>query len=538
MPFTSTPVNDTYSSKDIPISTDILLRPSSLASNSVAITQDAGMINLLPIKLGDQEVAITRPSITTVNDSFTVSGVARGFFVWEISTTAFYTYMVVGTSVLFWNGSGWTTVNTLTNNVTTPVRFAEFIDGSNTKKLILVDGYEGYVFTTAGGAGTKITDVNFPSPHVPYPVFLDGYIYLAKSATGDIYNSNLNDPTTWTAGNFISAEMYPDNIQALVRVNNYILAIGTTSSEYFYDAGNSPGTPLARVDGAALPFGTLCPNSIAVNKNTVVLLANNNDGQASITAIENQRFTDIGGNFIVPLLSNRLASGFSTNAGIRGYFFRHRSELFYGVTFSPQDTLSLMNPQYSPTFVYSFSAKKWTEFRMDPSGNSAFPVSFTQGPVTATSGLTTYCMGNYNKGGVITTYLGNLLDFTTISGLNLAADNFASSSSLVYQQFRTVNIDFGTLNRKFMSRCGVIVEPGDSNFSTSDALTLAWADDDYQTWTTVSLPLSVKDASSNNNYFPFVTQMGSFRRRAIRGSYVGKPLRLYKLEVDLNKGQQ
>lgn len=31
----------------------------------------------------------------------------------------------------------------------------------------------------------------FPTPHVPTPVFLDGYIFLSKANTADIYNSDL-----------------------------------------------------------------------------------------------------------------------------------------------------------------------------------------------------------------------------------------------------------------------------------------------------------------------------------------------------------
>jgi hypothetical protein len=533
MAYTGSPTISTYSTKDLPVSTDILLRPSSLANNSaVAITQDAGMINLIPINTGGNEVAITRPNLVAASaDTFT--GVVRGFYVWEISTSAFLIYVVIGTSIYWFNGTSYVSVNTFTNNVTTPVRFAEFIDATNTKKLLLVDGTEGFIFPSTGGAGTKIVDPDFPSPHVPFPVVLDGYMYLAKAGTGDIYNSNLNDPSAWTAGDFLSAEMYPDNIQALVRVNNYILAIGTQSSEYFYDAANATASPLARVDGAALPFGTLCPNSVAVNRNTVILLANNNDGEATIASIENQRFTDIGGNFIVPLLSSRIAASLSTQQGVIGYFFRHRSELFYGLCFSQQTTTTAMTPQYSPTFIYSFSAKKWTEFRLGSTGTAAFPVCFTQAPVSVSLGLTTYCVGNYSSGGTVHSYLGNLIDATST-----ATDTIGSTSNTIYQEFRTPNLEFDTMNRKFMSRVGIEIESGDSSFTTTDSLTLAWSDNDYQSWSSTTLPLSTMDAGSSNNYFPFVTQLGSFRRRAIKGSYVGKPIRLYKLQIDINKGQQ
>jgi len=168
--------------------------------------------------------------------------------------------------------------------------FTEFVHSDSTNQLILVDGTDGYVFsspstytqisinnialwtastahivndlvrpttstgliyrctvagtgsateptwpTTAGGSVTDGTitwvaeEFAFPSPHVPAPVFMDGFLFLAKAGTQDVYNSNLDDPLNWTPGDFFTAEMYPDRIVSLSKNNNYLYAIGTNS---------------------------------------------------------------------------------------------------------------------------------------------------------------------------------------------------------------------------------------------------------------------------------------------------------------------
>jgi len=319
------------------------------------------MINLLPIKTknnkADEIHAVTREPIhayQVVNSNL----INRGCYVWEKSVGTTYYFSVNGTGVYSSTDRiTWTLVNTLATTATTPVRFTEFINGTNTKTLVLVDGVEGYVFTS-NAAGSKIVDADFPTPHIPFPVFLDGYLFLAKTGTGDIYNSNLEDPTAWTPGDFISSELYPDDIQALVKINNYLLVVGTQGCEYFYDAANPTASPLARYDGGSLAFGTQVPNSIASNKNVAMFIANNNDGENTITVIEDFKSREIDASFVIAALNTRLsaASNPTTAAAVRGFFFRQFGKMFYGLSFQGDvATPDLLNS----TWVFSFDTGYW-----------------------------------------------------------------------------------------------------------------------------------------------------------------------------------
>lgn len=532
MAYTASPEKQTYSTQRIPAAYSIDLRQDSLYVTGSALTQDAGMVNLIPSKVkitGDEEKAtdaVTRQPITAVEvvDSNLIN---RGCYVWEKAVGTTYYYSVNGTGVYTsTDGITWTLRDTLLTSATTPVRFAEHINDSNVKKLILVDGVEGYVYTD-NTAGTKITDADFPTPHVPFPVFMDGYIFIAKSGTADIYNCTLNDPTAWVAGDFISSELYPDDIQALVKINNYILAIGLEGSEYFYDAANATGSPLARYEGGSLAFGTKFPNSIACNKRQLVMLANNNDGEFVLKAVEDFKGNDIDPGFLAQALNSRLtaASNSITAAAVRGYFLRQGGDLLYVLAFQGNTAApNLLNK----TFAMNIENGLWTELRIGATGAAPYPVYFTAS-ATDSGKATTYVSGHYNN----TPFFGSTSEKST------AEDVFTNGAGTVgiYTEMRTPGLDFGTDNVKMMHRFGIGATFNSSTTTTSGStvtVSVSWSDDDYATFNTA------RDLILGATYnFPFITQLGQFRRRAFKITYTGTNIIRYKfLSMDINKGQQ
>ncbi len=546
MAFKRNPTNDTYSQHMLPGCYTLMMEPFYDYDESISITPSTatGMQNLIPQRynpVGSDEsflISVTRPSLfgAVIDNGNTDDLSARGIYVWEKTPSAIYYYVVVGTKVYTSSdGATWTLRHTLSTVADTPVRFTEFINSAtNAKSLVMLDGVQGFVFTS-DAAGTEITDVDFPTPHLPFPVYLDGYLFVAKKDTGDIYNSNLNDASAWTAGDFVSSEVYPDDIQALVKSENTLLVIGLHGSEFFYDAANAIGSPLKRIDGGTLPFGTFFPNTIAQNKHHVVLVANLSDGEPAVIKISGQKWEEVTPEFLMPrfngLLEDITAS--VTGADFWGYFFRSKGDLFYCLSLGA-------NLDTGTTFAYSLKHGVWSTFTMSTDSSysqSNFPVTQTSmgtrsNSITFVVGkiltkpffakLSDSASGSSVPGADIITNLG-------VFGAGDIADTMSMQAILI-----TPELTFGTLNRKTMARFGVnaTLVPAVS-LNTDKYITVSA----YDFPKTKSLGTLNLNSDVNNTGFPFVTQLGDFRKRriGITVNLYGYGITIFGLQCDINK---
>lgn len=546
-------MQDTYSTEHVPLVQHELVDPIP-TDNGTALWNM--MINVLPRRINSNQmtnqtgahdlITVTRPGIQgVVTPAGASAAQIRGLYVWEKTLALNYYYVVIGTSI-YTTSSGpsgpYTAVTTFATNATSPVRFVEFISSTNVKSLIATDGVEAFVFTT-DAAGTKIVDADFPTPHVPFPVFLDGRLYLAKLNTGDIYCSDIDDPAAWTAGNFISSEVYPDDVQALIKIENYILAVGLVGSEYFYDAGISPGSPLARVENNALPFGTDYRNSIASAYNHTCFLSKGLDGNIVLRHVVGLQHMEIHCSFLNQLLP-QIAVNLNLVGNVVGHFFRDAGNLHYCVALDYTKN-SDSSGVCGLTFVYSFESKMWVMFTRGADATNSlygdaahktYPVFFV---CPGYGGSKSLCAGNAANAPFIGLLTENNRGVDTIFIASTTPVNISPLSSVTLS-----NLSFGTMNRKFMSRLGVDYI-NEFDISLPELITyvprVTWWDtpQNRTVATAVSLPSGYYQnaAVSFGGDFPFITQLGSFRHRWIRVECYGS-LQYRSIEVDINKGQQ
>jgi len=118
---------------------------------------------------------------------------------------------------------------------------------------------------------TEVTDVDYPETTVPGAAYLDGTYYV-MTPNGQIYGSELEDPLTWSGLNVIKAGSMPDSGVAIRRMINYVVAFGTYTTEFFYDAGNPVGSPLLPVTNAIALVGCCQADSIADTENTLYFM--------------------------------------------------------------------------------------------------------------------------------------------------------------------------------------------------------------------------------------------------------------------------
>lgn len=359
--------------------------------------------------------------------------------------------------------------------------------------LIVVDGVSGWVIKTDGSIN-KIVAAAFPSPHVPHPVSLDGYLFLAKAGTADIYNSAVTDPMTWSATDFITAEMYPETIVNLTKNQNYLYAVGTQSIEYFYDAAIITGSPLARNASAVQQYGCPAPDSVVQTDTQVVLIGENNNGGRAVYSIEAFKSTDIS----LPAVAQSLdALGSNINKAF-GLVVRIMGHKWYILNLPTR------------TWVYDFDSGMWHEWSYVFDGNP-FASNYSWDHPSGQPLLV------HNVDGAAL-----FLSETTYT------DYLAGSTTPIICTAVTRKFDMETNKRKVCNRFSLV---GDAPNGISNVqFDISWSDDDYNTFST-PIPLQM------NPYMAAISQLGSFRRRAFKVGYSQPyPCRLDAIELSINLG--
>lgn len=478
MAYSKTPAIQTYETKRI----NFISNPQQRGTDA---TKDFRLVNMmvevLKSPVGDQNKYYikSRPGVT---QAFTTqTAVGRGIYYWVLGGTG-YCMAVVGNKV-YANGTNVLTLSTSTGTV----GFTEFVSSTGTVSLILVDGTDGYVFSNST-TSVKITDAEFPTPHVPIPIFIDGYLFLAKANTADVYNSDLDNPSSWTAGDYISAEMYPDLIVALSKNNNYIYAIGSASTEYLYDVANATGSPLGRHDSAVQQFGCAARDSVVQTETEVIMIGETNNGGHTVWTIDGFKAAEVG----IPAVKSALLAEGANLPNAQAFCVRVAGQKCYVICLTNR------------TLVYSFDNKMWHEW--STAGGAFLCAHGTDGPNGS----------------------AYLLDKSNGKVYTMDETIFTDAGTAISCVFTTTKLDFDTINRKFMYRLSLI---GDVP-STGSGITVnvQWSDDDYNTFSTAR-------ALNYTTDLPKLDQLGQFRRRAFKITYsMPYLLRLEGLEVDINKG--
>lgn len=127
--------------------------------------------------------------------------------------------------------------------VATPATFTFAIGGSVTTPAT-------GTITAQGTGGT-----------VPGIAYLNGYFAVMDTA-GRIWNSGLDDPTSWGALDYVDAQNDSSRGMGLAVSRGYLVAFKEWSTEFFYDAANATGSPFSPVDSGIIQTG--CANGWSI----------------------------------------------------------------------------------------------------------------------------------------------------------------------------------------------------------------------------------------------------------------------------------
>ena len=435
------------------------------------------------------------------------AGEGRG--IWSYNSHIWY---VIGNTVYMDN-----TVKTTLTTSTGPVGNVSCTT-AGIPSLFFCDGIKGYVIDSTN-AVTAITDVDFPSPHIPSPAYIDGYVCIIRGSSADVYTSDLEAPLNWTASNFLTAELYSDNATGLARQNNQIVVFGENSTEFVYNNGeNQPtGTPLARSKGAFLQMGTHSPYSVGQNERFCIFIGSSLSGGHTVWKLDGFQPTPISTDAIDRVL-NLEGTAITTATGM---LIRLVGHFFY--------VLRLTNR----TFVFDIDEEVWHEWTTTTTtsplltttiGGVAPVNKYEINKCVAITGSDTIGNFIYNYSADIGNGQVYLLGATNGRIGVYNESSYKDGTNSITVEYTTPIIDYGTTKRKFMHQCTLV---GDLQ---SNSLYLRWSDNDYQTYS------NYKALSLNKR--PVFTRLGMFRRRSFDMNYSGDtPFRLEGLEIVYSEGE-
>jgi hypothetical protein len=483
MAYTKSPSQDTYSTVNFPFVREMSNRGTDTSKDEdyINIYFDI-VVNKLT---GEQSIYVAKRSGSTEFIAAVGSGEIRGLYYWEDQARLYV--CILGTMYIY-NANTGSLITSTTAFVSTTgtVGFSEFLYDTGTVKLVVSDGAAIITIDSSHVVVTS-SDPDIPA-HDPNIYYIDGYLLVLKTGTADFYNSDLNDPLAWTAGNFLTAEILPDQAVRLGRINNYLLMFGRKSIEYFYDAAIESGSPFQRNDTYVKYIGYLGGYSALSNR--IYFVGSNTDSQPDVFMLENSSVKPVGSGSI----RQHLAS-LTDFTELQGNIISIDGVDFY-VLNTGESTYSLN--------IESGLWARWTYQDTD-----TFPIVHVSNTETT---------GNYRS-------LFVLSGDRAIYRFNptLYQDNGTGFPASLTTDIE----DFGTYNQKVMNRLTLITDKP----SATTEVDVEFTDDDYQNWSTAQ-------AVELYQELPCLYRLGRFRRRALRiGGTFNGPFRLKRIEVDINKGQ-
>lgn len=423
---------------------------------------------------------------TTSIGSTSTSGLALPIFITRAIVGGEETYLIsISSSAGFFVGTtgmaGGTTftadtvnTNTTLSNVssTTGLVIGQALSGTGiaTGARIQSIGATSLVMTLAATATnstvtitrermSKIIATNFPVPVGPM-VELNGFVFVAESATQYVWNSPLNSITAaWSAASKMPVDDTPGNVLGVARVKDSLLAYKTDAIQMFVNNGNPGGSVLKRVPNSTRKLGVLQTTGVGVVDDIVAVV------YAGVYLFIDGQLVKVSTDTIDRVIVNTSASNVKVTA------FQLLGKYFVLVQMS--------NTASDPQFLYDVATKTWTEF-----AHSYVPR--------------------------ISSHLGYAV-YTGVADANVFAQHYfpwiSTAQTPVYQDdaaaytmtIQTSKIDHGTDKRKIVHAVRLI-----SDVQASGTATLTCSDDDYATQVT----LGTFDMTS---LVKKITRCGSYR---------------------------
>jgi len=474
--------------------------------------RETGIINGVVTQSKGKPTVTQRPSINLNELASTARG--RAIYFWDANNVLY----ILNDDTLYKNAYS----SAMGTTITSGTQKCWFYQLNNLLVLINPQDNKGYTISTAD-AVTAIGG-SFPADIAHGGAILDGYLFVMDS-NGVIWNSDLNDASTFSAGNSINAEREEDGGIYLGKHHDHIVALGERTTEFFYDNGNPTNSPLNRREDISYTIGCADGNSVWEEGDTTVFIGSELSTGLTVYALENFNLRPISNGALDALLTqsiirdeyNVFCSGFSANG--------HK---FYILTLhaTPSDITTEV------TYVYDFSTSLWHEWETSINSLTNFPVmdwSIRAGQ-SIRSGTGILSNGDIvivNNGFSPQDTIGASVYVTPSTYVDTGYITDTGASGKTYTlKIRFGQFDGDTHHNKYLFH----LKPQMNKTANTQTITLKWSDDDNQNFITAGT------IDPQYQYDDF-RRGGVFLRRNFQLEYNGdEQIFIESLEADIRPG--
>ena len=337
----------------------------------------------------------------------------------------------------------------------------------NGTKLLIKNSSNFWILES--GTLTPVVDTNYPAVTVPGIVVLNSFAYV-MTPEGEIRSCAINDPTQWPSLQFIYADYSDDPGVAIIKFLNYLVAFGTHTTQFFYDAGNpAPGTAISPYQSASVTVGCAVAGTLQLVRDTLVWVGQTSEEQWGVYMMNGISPQKISSSWVDKALEFNVFS--DTFAFVAG----NGDHIFYVLIFLDSPT--------GQALAYDFGTKTWHPWSSNT--NPYWPYFFS-----VDAGL---------DNGQLWIGAGNLTGKIYFTSTNLYDDDGTPFDL----QVQTDKIDAGNLERKYFGQVNFVSD------TTGASVLVEVSDDDYNSYTTWgTMTLATQR--------PYLNRGGSARRRAFR----------------------
>lgn len=256
-------------------------------SGSQATDKDERYINCLSLNMGQRpdgsarNYIVKRPGYAVANTPAS-GNVGSAILIWTGKSPGTDVITAFGASnSTIYNGT--TSLGAITGKATW---ITETFVSTTATLLISSNDSTGWYYDTGVGVPTKIADADFPGNAgltlAGTFAHMDGYAFIMTTDAA-IWNSDLNTVISWAGASFQSANAYPDKGVGLMRYKNLIVAFGSESMQFFYNAGQNPtGSPLQRIDSLTVKVGAISADAIGQISDIIFFVGSTAQGGCTV----------------------------------------------------------------------------------------------------------------------------------------------------------------------------------------------------------------------------------------------------------------